>query len=59
MIIEVRPSKKFKGAWVSFEVARVEPVFATSNPKVDVISYASDAVGGTAGEVCTSIATRA
>ena len=27
-IIEVRPCKKFKGAWVAFEALGVEPAFA-------------------------------
>ena len=51
MIIEVRPSKKFKGAWVSFEAPGVEPAFSTNSPKADAISYASNRFGGRAGEV--------
>jgi len=50
-IIEVRPSKKFKGAWVSFEAPGVEPAFATSRPKEDATSYATNRFGGSAGEV--------
>ena len=51
MIVEVRPSKKFRGAWVSFEAPDVEPAFATSSPKADAISYATNRFGGSAGEV--------
>ena len=29
-IIEVRPSKKFNGAWVAFEAPGVEPAFAAN-----------------------------
>lgn len=51
MIIEVRPSKKFKGAWEAFEAPGVEPAFATNSPKADAISFAKNRFGGRAGEV--------
>jgi hypothetical protein len=38
-IIEVRPCKKFKGAWVAFEVQGVEPAFAEPNAKRKAIDY--------------------
>ena len=50
-IIEVRPSKKFKGAWVAFESPGVAPAFATGTPKDDAIRYATNRFGGSAGEV--------
>lgn len=50
-IIEVRPSKKFKGAWVSFEAPGVEPAFAAPDAKRKAIAYASQRFGGSAGEV--------
>ena len=50
-VIEVRPCKKFKGAWVSFEAPGVEPAFAAPDAKKKAISYASGRFGGSAGEV--------
>ena len=50
-IIEVRPSKKFKGAWVAFEAPGVEPAFAAPNAKQKAIDYACQRFGGGAGEV--------
>jgi hypothetical protein len=32
-IIEIRPSRSFKGAWIVFEGPGVEPAFATPDPK--------------------------
>ena len=50
-IIEVRPWKKFKGAWVSFEAPGVEPAFAAPDAKRKAIDYACQRFGGSAGEV--------
>lgn len=50
-IIEVRPSKKFKGAWVSFQAPGVEPAFVAPDAKRKAIDYASQRFGGGAGEV--------
>ena len=50
-IIDVRPSKKFKGAWVAFEAPGVEPAFATPDAKQKAIDYACGRFGGGAGEV--------
>ena len=50
-IIEVRPSQKFKGAWIAFEMPGVEPAFATADPKAAAIEYALNRFGGSAGEV--------
>jgi hypothetical protein len=50
-IIEVRPSKKFKGAWASFESPGVEPTFAEPDAKRKAIDYASQRFGGGIGEV--------
>ena len=49
-IIEVRPSKKFKCAWVSFEAPGVEPVFSGPAAKADATDYACQRFGGRAGE---------
>jgi len=49
--IEVRPSKKFKGAWVAFEAPGVEPAFPDPNGKQDAIDYARDRFGGSRGEI--------
>jgi hypothetical protein len=51
LVIEVRPSKKFKGAWVSFEASGVEPAFAAPDAKQKAINYACRRFGGGAGEV--------
>ena len=51
MIIEVRPCKRFKGAWVAFEAPGVEPAFATPDAKRKAIDYACERFGGSAGEV--------
>jgi hypothetical protein len=45
-IIEVRPSKKFKGAWVVFEDPGVQPAFQTPNAKADALSYARNRFTG-------------
>jgi hypothetical protein len=50
-IIEVRPCKKFKGAWVAFEAPGVEPAFARPDAKRKAIDYARDRFGGRTGEV--------
>ncbi len=50
-VIEVRPSKKFKGAWVSFEAPGVEPAFAAPEAKRKAVDYACQRFGGDAGEV--------
>jgi hypothetical protein len=50
-IIEVRPSKKFKGAWVAFEAPGVVPAFKTGDPKADAIDYAKGRFGGGSGEI--------
>ena len=49
--IEVRPSKKFKGAWVSFEAPGVEPAFGAPDAKQKALGYACGRFGGGAGEV--------
>jgi hypothetical protein len=50
-IIEVRPSHKFKGAWVAFEAPGVEPAFAAPEAKQKAIDYACGRFGGCTGEV--------
>jgi hypothetical protein len=50
-IIEVRPSKKFRGAWVAFEAPGVEPAFAAPDAKQKAIDYACGPFGGGAGQV--------
>jgi hypothetical protein len=50
-IIEVRPSKKFKGAWEAFEAPGVQPAFSGPNAKQDAIDYACQRFGGGAGEI--------
>jgi hypothetical protein len=50
-IIEVRPSKKFKGAWVAFEAPGLEPAFPGPNGKQDAIDYARGRFGGSRGEI--------
>ncbi|MGH8092684.1 MAG: hypothetical protein ACREIF_04350 [Chthoniobacterales bacterium] len=50
-IIEVRPSKKFKGAWVAFESPGVEPAFAQPNGREKAIAYARGRFGGSEGEI--------
>ena len=49
--IEVRPSRKFKGAWVGFEAPGVEPAFPGPNGKQDAIDYALCRFGGSRGEI--------
>ena len=39
-VIEVRPSRKFKDAWVAFEAPGVGPAFPDPNGKQDAIDYA-------------------
>ena len=50
-VVEVRPSKKFKDAWVAFEAPGVVPTFKTGDPKADAIDYAKGRFGGSAGEI--------
>ena len=50
-IIEVRPSRKFKGAGGPFEDRGVEPAFAEPDAKRKAIDYACQRFGGGAGEV--------
>ncbi len=50
-IIEVRPSKKFRAAWVAFEAPGVEPAFASPDAKRKAIDYACHRFGGGVGEV--------
>jgi hypothetical protein len=50
-IIEIRRSKKFKGAWVAFEAASVQPTFRTGASKIDAIDYARGRFGGSSGEI--------
>jgi hypothetical protein len=50
-IIEVRQSKKFKGAWSAFEAPGVEPGFAEPDAKRKAIDYACQRFGGSSGEV--------
>jgi hypothetical protein len=51
MIIEVRPCKKFKGAWVAFEAPGVEPAFPDPNGKQDAIDYARGRFRRSRGEI--------
>jgi hypothetical protein len=50
-IIEVRSSKRFKGAWVAFEDPGVHPAFATGTPKADALGYAKNRFRGGGGEL--------
>ena len=50
-VIEVRPSTKFKGAWVSFEAPGFEPAFSGRSAKNDANNYACERFGSGAGEV--------
>ena len=50
-IIEVRPSKKFKGAWEAFESPGVEPAFAQPNAKENALSYTRRRFVGSAGKI--------
>ena len=50
-VIEVRPCKKFNGAWVAFEAPGVEPAFPGPDGKQDAIDYARDRFGGSNGEI--------
>ena len=47
-IIEVRPTKKLGGGWISFEAPGAEPVF---EDKASALSYAKRRFGGAAGEI--------
>src|SRR4029077_3952076 len=51
MIMEVRPCRKFKGAWVAFEAPGVEPAFPGPDGKEDAIGYARGRFGGSRGEI--------
>lgn len=49
-IIEVRPTKKFGGAWFAYEAPGVEPAFPTPTGKQYAIDYARNCrFGGTSG----------
>jgi hypothetical protein len=51
-IVEIKPTKKFGGAWCAFEAAGVEPVFTDPSEKQQVIDYARNCrFGGTSGEI--------
>ena len=50
-VIEVKRSKKFKGAWVAFEAPGVQPAFAMPDAKRKAIDNACERFGGGAGEV--------
>jgi hypothetical protein len=50
-IIEVRPSKKFKGAWEASECPGVSPAFAPPDAKESALSYTRQRFGGSAGEI--------
>ncbi len=50
-IIEVRPSKKFKGAWTVVEMPGVEPSFAEPDAKRKALDYARGRFGGSSGEI--------
>ena len=50
-IIEVRPLRKFKGAWVAFKAPGVEPAFPDPNGKQNAIDYARGRFGGSRGEI--------
>ena len=50
-VIEVKRSKKFKGAWVAFEAPGVEPAFAAPDAKRKATDYACGRFGGGAGQV--------
>lgn len=50
-IIQIRPSERFSGAWISFEASGVEPAFSGRSAKSDAIDYACQRFGGGAGEV--------
>ena len=56
--VEIRPTKKFGGGWVAFEVPGVEPVFAGPNGRRDAINYAKGRFGGGSGEIPVSIIPR-
>jgi hypothetical protein len=49
--IDVRPCKRFKGAWVAFEARGAEPAFAAPDAKRKEIDYACGRFGGGAREV--------
>ncbi len=50
-IIEIRPSQKFKCAWLSYEAPGVEPAFTGLRAKELAFSYARGRFGGRAGEI--------
>ena len=49
--IEIRPSRKFEGAWVAFGTPGVEPAFPGPTGKQNAIDYARDRFGGSRGEI--------
>ena len=50
-IIEIRPSRKFKGAWRSRADPGVEPAFTGPRAKELALGYALGRFGGRAGEI--------
>ena len=50
-IVEVRPSKKFAGAWLAFEAPGVEPAFAAPDARQKAFEYARGRFGGSAGAI--------
>jgi len=54
-IIEIKPTKKFAGAWCSFEAPGVVPAFTGTNGKQQAIDYARNCrFGGTSGEITST-----
>jgi hypothetical protein len=49
--IEVRPSKKFGGAWAAVEAPGVEPAFVGPQARELALSYARGRFGGRAGQI--------
>ncbi len=50
-VVEVRPSRKFGGAWLAFESEAVQPAFTGRYARQHAIDYAKQRFGGGAGEV--------
>ena len=50
-IIQIRPSKRFRYHWESFESEGVQPTFAA---KRDALDYAHSRFGGASGEIHVS-----
>ena len=49
--IEVRPSKKFGGAWAAVEAPGVQPAFVGSRAREYALSYARGRFGGRSGAI--------